>query len=117
MTSFWNDTVESRKYHLVRWEIICKPIAQGGLGIRSIENMNKALLGKWLWRVVNATQGLWRQILINKYKAGRDGWCILDDSYKSSGLWKSILSVKTEFNQWIRFRFHDGKSIKLWHDE
>ena len=53
--------------------LICKHIAQGGLGIHSIENMNKALLGKWLWRVGNSTQGLWRRILINKYKVGRDG--------------------------------------------
>ena len=51
----WNDTVEQRKYHLVRWVIVCKPLSKGGLGICSIENMNKVLLGKWLWRVSDLT--------------------------------------------------------------
>ena len=30
---------------------MCKPLTQGGLCIRSIEKVNKVLLGKWLWRV------------------------------------------------------------------
>ena len=65
----------------------------------------------------NSNQGLWRQILIDKYKVRRDGWCIPDLSHKSSGLWQSILSVKIEFNKWTRYRVHDGNIIKFWHDE
>ena len=41
----WNDSMQKRKYHLVKWESVCKPIDQGGLGICSIEKVNKALLG------------------------------------------------------------------------
>ena len=37
----WNDSVENRKYHLVQWEEVCKPLAHGGLGIRSIEKVIK----------------------------------------------------------------------------
>ena len=29
----WNDHVDKRKYHLVRWDLVCIPIDQGGLGI------------------------------------------------------------------------------------
>lgn len=41
---------------------------KGGLSIRSIEKVNNARLGKWLWRVGEHDQELWRQILIKKKK-------------------------------------------------
>lgn len=77
----WNDAVERRKYHMVRWGIICNPIAR---------------------RV-----GWWERM---------DG-IFLDHNYKSLGLWKAILSVRTVFMPWIRYRAHDGMGINFWHDE
>ena len=81
----WNDSVEKRQYHLVKWDSVCKPFAQGGLGIRSIEKVNKALLGKWLWRVGDPKQGLWKRILICKYDLANMGWNVSSRDYKASG--------------------------------
>lgn len=53
---------------MVRWEIVCKPIAQGGLGIRSGDKVNKALLGKWLWRLGELGQGLWSHLFQNPFE-------------------------------------------------
>lgn len=44
----WNDDLEHRRYHLVDWNICCKPICKGGLGIRRIRIHNKVFLAKWL---------------------------------------------------------------------
>lgn len=54
----WNDSSENRKYHPVNWNQVCKPVDCGGLGIRPISDMNKALLGKWIWKVGDNSQGL-----------------------------------------------------------
>jgi hypothetical protein len=43
---FWQGGGHKKKYHLVRWEVICKS-KKGGLGIMSIEKMNISLLCKW----------------------------------------------------------------------
>ena len=40
----WGDP----KTHLLGWDKVCLPIANGGLGIRKLTTCNKALLGKWL---------------------------------------------------------------------
>ena len=38
-----------KKMHLVSWEIIKRPISEGGLNIRDPELVNLALGGKLLW--------------------------------------------------------------------
>lgn len=62
----WNDSVEKRKYHLVRWESARKHLDQGGLDIRSIAKVNKPLLGKWVRRVGEHSRGSWRKIIVCK---------------------------------------------------
>lgn len=52
MFVLWNHIVEQRKYDLLRWEIVCKPLCQSGLEICLIENMNKVTwesgYGEWV---------------------------------------------------------------------
>ena len=59
----WGD----RKIHLVGWDKVCAPIANGGLGIRKLTTFNKALLGKWLWRFGKEEDWLWRRVVASKY--------------------------------------------------
>ena len=37
----WGDS----KTHLVRWDKVCAPLENGGLGVRKLTTFNKALLG------------------------------------------------------------------------
>jgi len=54
----WEGVGEEFKYHLVSWSTICSPISQGGLGIRNLRIINKALLGKWLWHYLHERERL-----------------------------------------------------------
>ena len=42
----WGCDGEVKRYHLVAWESICRPIESGGLGVRRLITFNRALLGK-----------------------------------------------------------------------
>lgn len=50
---------DEAKYHLVKDFAVCQPIQLGGLGARSLQISNIALLGKWLWRFSGETDTLW----------------------------------------------------------
>lgn len=47
----------------------------GGLGFRSLEVFNQALLGKWLWRFVVEWESLWRRVIQGKFRELEGGWC------------------------------------------
>ena len=46
----------------------------GGLGVRSLSKMNKALFCKWCWRFANERDSLWRLVINTKFGEGDGGW-------------------------------------------
>ena len=48
---FWQSDEHKKKYRLAKWDILCQPKEQGGLGIHNLELKNIALLSKWLYRL------------------------------------------------------------------
>ena len=60
----WGDP----KTHLLGWDKVCMPIANGGMGIRKLTTFNKALLGKCLWRFGIEENRLWRRVIALKFR-------------------------------------------------
>ena len=71
----WNGIGGRPKIHLVNRAKVCKPLQVGGLGMRSLECFNSALLGKWLCRNGMETDALWRRGIEAKYGNIWGGWC------------------------------------------
>jgi hypothetical protein len=63
---FWQSDGHKKKYRLTRWNIICRPKDQGGLGVEVLEIKNKCLLSKWLFKLLTE-QGVWKDVMQNKY--------------------------------------------------
>jgi len=55
--SRWQGCSEKHKYRLAKWDILCRPKDQGGLGILDLQLQNKCLLAKWLVDLLN-TNGM-----------------------------------------------------------
>lgn len=53
----WQETSDTRKYHLVNWPTVCMTKSCGGLSVLDLEIMNKCLLIKWLWKLENTERG------------------------------------------------------------
>ncbi|RVW15857.1 putative ribonuclease H protein [Vitis vinifera] len=76
----WGGGNMERKAHLVKWEIVCGDKGRGGLGLRRLGLMNKALLGKWIWRYAceERTYGSSLELRVgkgNKIRFWTDVWC------------------------------------------
>ncbi|GAU17784.1 hypothetical protein TSUD_171730 [Trifolium subterraneum] len=63
----WGGATLGRKIAWVRWDKVCRPKSDGGLGIRDLRVVNLALLGKWRWRLISREQGIWRDIISARY--------------------------------------------------
>lgn len=71
----WNmiDTGK-RTYHLMAWDQVCKSKKNEGLGVLDLDNMNKALMAKWWWRLLDKPESLVCKILLDKYGLSRGPW-------------------------------------------
>ena len=63
----WGGGNLERKPHLVNWKTVCLEKSRGGLGVRSLSKMNKALFCKWCWRFANERDSLWRLVISTKF--------------------------------------------------
>jgi len=63
----WSNNEAEMGFHWVKWEDIFHPKREGGLSIRPLQDMNKALKAKWLWRFAKEDSTLWKNMVKLKY--------------------------------------------------
>jgi hypothetical protein len=112
---FWQGDSEKKKYRLTKWNVVCRPKDQGGLGIHDLELKNKALLGKWLARFLTE-DGVWQNLLRRKYVGSK---AISQVSWKpgDSHFWAGIMATKKHFFPYGSFSIMDGSEIRFWEDK
>ena len=113
----WGGGNLERKIHLVKWDIVCSSKVKGGLGIRSLLNFNKALLGKWNWRFSREENSIWRNIISLKYGMEEGGWFSNTprDSY-GVGLWKDIGKEVMQIRHKCLIEVGNGRKVRFWED-
>jgi hypothetical protein len=92
---FWQSDGHKKKYRLTKWNVICRPKDQGGLGIEVLELKNKSLLCKWLYKLLNE-DGMWQEILHKKYLHSKT-LSQVSAKPNDSPFWKGLMNVKEDF--------------------
>ena len=91
---------------------------KGGLGIRKIDLLNKALLGKWIWRFAFEKEILWKKVIGVKY--GHEGFGWRTNEARGTfgvGVWKEILKEANWCWDNIGFKVGEGIKVNFWTDQ
>ena len=52
---------------------MCYAKEKGGLGIHSLSIVNRALLGKWVWKFAEEENSIWKDVIKLKYHKEKGG--------------------------------------------
>ncbi|XP_019450653.1 PREDICTED: uncharacterized protein LOC109352923 [Lupinus angustifolius] len=107
----WSGDISTRKLVTVAWHKICTPTIEGGLGLRSISDLNQASLLKLAWGMRSSSQD-WALFYRSRfYRASRK-----HASYVKSSIWPGIKSVWSMINDNTRWVVGSGANINYWLD-
>ena len=96
---------------------MCLSKEKGRLGIRSLATLNKALLGKWVWRFAIEDNPMWKKVITLKYQSEEGGWFTKEQrSSFGVGLWKDISNAAKKLKQDCYLVIGDGSRVKFWDD-
>lgn len=58
---------EGGRVHLVKWDVVVKPMELGGLRIGSLRLCKEALLAKGLWWFLMEFDTLWHKVIVSRH--------------------------------------------------
>nr|KAJ0217922.1 hypothetical protein LSAT_V11C300121640 [Lactuca sativa] len=68
---FWGGNDEKKKIHWVAWSKVLAHKEKGGLGVGSLRALNIALLVKWIWRLIDDKNSVWKEIITGLHNLHR----------------------------------------------
>ncbi|XP_019158912.1 PREDICTED: uncharacterized protein LOC109155728 [Ipomoea nil] len=94
------------------WRNLCVPKKKGGLGFRTLRDMNVALLGKQVWRLLTRPNSLVAQVYKCRHYPNTS---ILDVvvGHNPSFIWRGLVEAKGAIKQWAQRSIGDGRTTTI----
>ncbi|KAL2251969.1 UNVERIFIED_CONTAM: putative mitochondrial protein [Sesamum indicum] len=97
----------------VAWKDVCKPKEEGGLGLRDVGTLNRALMCKKLCEVIRCDRtSIWVDWLISGRLRDSSIWTIPD--HQGPWGWRKLLCLRTWIRSIVEYRIGDGSEFYLW---
>ena len=106
---------EQRKIHWKKWEVLCKPKSEGGMGFKDLGKFNDTMLAKQVWRLLKDQNSLFFRVFKAIYFPR--GSIFEAQVAEGSYAWQSILKARRVISKGMRWRIGDGKSTSIYNDD
>ncbi|KAL0444885.1 UNVERIFIED_CONTAM: hypothetical protein Slati_2211200 [Sesamum latifolium] len=99
----------------VSWQQVCRPVSEGGLGIRDTLALNKSLMSKHLWKIIVADRSsIWVDWIIRYRLRDNSIWTV--NIRSGPWGWRKLVRLRETLRPCITYRIGSGNSFSLWHD-
>ncbi|XP_057810311.1 uncharacterized protein LOC131024792 [Salvia miltiorrhiza] len=120
----WGGNGESKSLAWIKWSDLCSKFDEGGLGFRNLEEFNRVLVVKWVWRYLQERESLWARVvrsIFGEVEWGEEGRLRLGKRHPKGGWWPKIVegcggSSENWFVQNLSRLMGDGFDTKFWGD-
>ena len=110
----WRGTGNSG-YPKVAWKEICKPKEEGGLGLKDMGTLNRALMCKKLCEVIRCDRtSIWVECLRHGRLRDDSIWTIPEN--RGPWGWRKMLRLRGWLRSVVEYRIGDGSDFFLWKD-
>ena len=100
----------------VSWQDICLPKNEGGLGIRSLKEINKVHNLKLIWRISSLRSSMWVK-WIHCYLIRKGSfWSVSVNTNLGSWMWKKLLRMRDTARHYLRVEVKNGKHTSFWYE-
>lgn len=109
----WDAAESKRKIALVKWENLCQPKDNGGLGFRRLSDQNSDFMMKLGYNLIFKIGTLWVQVLRGKYGMKES---MPDSIIRSSCsyMWRAGARAWPLLRSFMIWSIGDGKSVCCW---
>ncbi|KAK1309663.1 putative ribonuclease H protein [Acorus calamus] len=111
----WGGPTLKKTVHHVRWEQVCSPKEEGGLGLKRIAAWMKAALGSRFWEIALCSKSLWVLWMTKRYLTKKNIWEVCPTA-AGSWIWPRILASRDWIKPEVRYVIFSGREIQAWHD-
>ncbi|XP_039161281.1 uncharacterized protein LOC120289944 [Eucalyptus grandis] len=109
---WWKSNEKNTAIHWKKWDLLKTGKGEGGLGFKDLQTVNKALLAKQMWRIIQNPDSLLTRLWKGLYYSQRDFWTAGKGSRPSWG-WQSIIMARDSVAPQVMHRIGNGKNTPI----
>lgn len=111
----WSNDSLTKGKAKVAWKDVCVPKHEGGLGIRRIRDMNKALIVQYVSSIVCKQRSLWVD-WVYAYRLKHVNFWECSEVSDCFWSWSKLLQIRPSIRHYFWHNLGNGRNTSAWYD-